>query len=131
MMRLTMKQKDTLGKIVIFEIIVFLCIILFIWAEEIFDLPCLLLNAEPTPINYQESLLETFIFTAIFGFLLYYTIKIFLKIKNLESYVRICAGCHKIYVDGKWVALEEYFNEYSNKKTSHGLCDDCRKYYKR
>jgi hypothetical protein len=125
-----MKQKDMLRTIVIVEIIVFLFIILFIWTEEIFDFPHLLLHAEPTPVNYEESLMETFVFTAIFGFLVYHTIRLLLKIRYLESYVRICAGCHKIYIDGKWVSLEEYFNNYMDKKTSHGLCDDCRKYYK-
>ena len=69
-----MKPKDTIRKIIVIEIVVFLIIIVFIWAEEIFDLPHLLLNAEPTPVNYEESLIETFIFTAIFGFLVYHTI---------------------------------------------------------
>ncbi|MDH7553315.1 MAG: hypothetical protein GYA16_08485 [Spirochaetes bacterium] len=126
-----MKPKDTIRKIIVIEIVVFLLIIVFIWAEEIFDLPHLLLNAEPTPVNYEESLIETFIFTAIFGFLVYHTIRLLIRLRNLESYVRICAGCNKIYVEGRWVALEEYFNRYANKKTSHGLCDDCRKYYKK
>ncbi len=126
-----MKQIDTIRKIIIIEIAVFLLIIMFIWAEEFFDLPHLLFNAEPTQVNYEESLLETFIFTAIFGFLVYHTIRLLIKIRNLESYVRICAGCNKIYVDGKWISLEEYFNSYIHKKTSHGLCDDCRKYYQR
>ncbi len=126
-----MEQKDTIRKIVVIEIIVFLLIIVFIWAEEIFDLPHMLLNAEPTPVNYEESFMETFIFTVIFGFLIYHTIKILMKIRNLESFVRICSGCHKVYVNGRWVLLEEYFNSYANKKTSHGLCDDCKNYYKK
>lgn len=126
-----MKKSNSIRKIIIIEIIVFLLIIIFIWAEEVFDLPHLLMNAEPTPVNYEESLMETFIFTVIFGFLIYHTMRILLKLRTLESYVRICAGCHKIYIDGKWVSLEEYFNQHGNKKTSHGLCDDCRKYYKK
>jgi hypothetical protein len=126
-----MKHKDTIRKIIAIEIIVFLLLIVFIWAEEIFDLPHLLLNAEPTPVNYEESLMETIVFTAIFGFLIYHSIRILIKIRSLESYIRICAGCNKIYIDGRWVSLEEYFNVYAHKKKSHGLCDDCRKYYKK
>jgi len=126
-----MKKKDTIRKIIAIEIIVFLLIIVFIWMEEIFDLPHLLLNAEPTPVNYEESLMETIVFTAIFGFLIYHSIRILIKIRSLESYIRICAGCNKIYIDGRWISLEEYFNAHVYKKTSHGLCDDCRKYYKK
>lgn len=126
-----MKSKDTIRKIVLIEIIIFLLIIVFIWAEEIFDLPHMFMNAEPTPVNYEESLLETIVFTVIFGFLVYHTTRILIKMRNLESYIRICAGCNKIYIDGKWVSLEEYFNVYAHKKTSHGLCDDCMKYYKK
>ncbi|MGQ9843285.1 MAG: hypothetical protein ACUVRK_06930 [Spirochaetota bacterium] len=126
-----MKKKDSIRKIIAIEMIVFLLIIIFIWVQEIYDLPHLLLNAEPTPVNYEESLIETIFFTVIFGFLIYHSIRILMKIRSLESYIRICAGCNKIYVDGRWIPLEEYFNVYAQKKTSHGLCDDCRKYYKR
>ncbi|MCX8124608.1 MAG: hypothetical protein N3F66_10670 [Spirochaetes bacterium] len=122
-----MKNRNVIRKIVIVEIIAFFIVISFLWSEELFDLPYLLLNAEPTPVNYQESFLETIIFTIVFGVLVYHTVKVLLKLKRLESYIRICASCHKIYVEGKWIPLEKYFDSYVNRKTSHGLCDDCRK----
>ncbi len=126
-----MKKTGKLQKIVIVEIVIFILVIIFFWAEEIFDLPHLLLNSEPTPVNYQESLIETLLFTLLFGFLVYYTTKISLQMRKLESYIRICAVCHKIYIAGRWLPLDEYFNKYADKKTSHGLCDDCIKMYRK
>jgi len=122
-----MKNKYTLKKVVIIEFIVFLLLIMFFWIEEIFDLPYIIFNEEPTPINYVESLMETVVITIVFGILLYQTIKINLSMEKLESYIYVCARCHKIFINGEWISLDKYFNEYANKKTSHGLCDVCKR----
>ena len=37
----------------------FVVVVLFVWASEVFDLPHLLMRAPNTPINWQESLLES------------------------------------------------------------------------
>jgi hypothetical protein len=34
-------------------------IIALIWPDEIADIPHVILGAEPTPVNWQEALLET------------------------------------------------------------------------
>ena len=46
----------------------FVLICIFLWLNEILDLPHLLLGASPTAINWRELLVETIV-TAIVGFL--------------------------------------------------------------
>ncbi len=54
-----MSKLNRPNKILLSEFIGFAVIILFLWIDEIYDLPHSLLGAEPTPINTLESLFET------------------------------------------------------------------------
>ena len=48
------------------------------------------------------------------------------KIKQLSGMLPICSHCKKIRdAKGDWQPLEDYLEEHSNTKLSHGLCPDC------
>lgn len=50
------------------------------------------------------------------------------NVKKLAKLLPICAGCKKVRDDkGYWKQIEEYFNEHTGLKFSHGLCRDCIK----
>ena len=53
------------------------------------------------------------------------------EVKTLWGLIPICANCKKIRDDeGFWKQLEEYIQEHSSAKFSHGICPDCaRKLY--
>lgn len=53
------------------------------------------------------------------------------EIKTLSGFVPICSSCKKIRDDqGYWQAVEEFIQERSQAKFSHGICPDCmRKLY--
>ncbi len=49
-------------------------------------------------------------------------------IKKLSGLVPICASCKKIRDDnGYWNQLEEYIQNHSEAKFTHGICPDCAK----
>lgn len=49
------------------------------------------------------------------------------EIKALRGFIPICAACKKIRNDqGYWEQMEEYIQQHSEVKFSHGLCQDCR-----
>lgn len=52
-------------RIIKYEILAFLSIILVLWIDEVFDLPHFLLGAEPTPINWREAIFETVVIAVI------------------------------------------------------------------
>ena len=48
------------------------------------------------------------------------------RIKTLEGLLPICAWCKKIRDDGGyWQQLEQYLENHSQVKFSHGICEDC------
>lgn len=108
------------------EILAFTFIILFIWVDEVMDIPYLLFGAEATPINWRESLSESVIvaFTAVI--IVSYTHKIFKRMKYLEGFLSICASCKKIRdKKGNWHPIESYIHARTEAKFSHGVCPEC------
>ena len=119
--------KFTVSKrIVIYEILALSGIILFIWLDEIFDLPHLFLGAEASPLNWKESLFEG-VSIGIFGTILIGTThKLFKRLKYLEGILPVCASCKKIRDEkGSWHPIESYIHERSSAQFSHGICPEC------
>ena len=71
-------------KILISEILGFGCIIILVWMNEIFDIPHILFNAPATPINLEESIIES-IGIIILGIItILYIYKILKKLKYIS-----------------------------------------------
>ena len=50
------------------------------------------------------------------------------RMKILSGFLPICASCKKIRnEDGTWDELEQFIDEHSQAKFSHGYCPDCEK----
>ena len=50
------------------------------------------------------------------------------EIRILREILPICANCKKIRKDtGYWENVEQYIEEHSSSKLSHGICPDCYK----
>ena len=118
-------------KIIICEIIGFGFVTIFIWLNEIIDLPHILFGAPQTPINFVESILESFIVLTLAILVILVTKKLLKRIKYLEGFLRMCCVCKKIYDSNKqeWVRLETYFDKHSKIEFSQGLCVECKKLY--
>jgi diguanylate cyclase (GGDEF)-like protein len=56
----------------------FFVVILFIWGNEVFDFPHTLLRAPKTPVNWQESIIET-VFAALFAAMSYFFVNRYQK----------------------------------------------------
>ncbi|SRR6056297_1323922 len=112
-------------KILIFESIGFGLIIIFLWLEEILDIPHYIMGAPPTHVNLSECLLETIVIMILYGIIMYYTIKFMAKIRYLEGFLRVCSFCKRIEVDGEWITLEKFMSNYSDAILSHGICREC------
>ena len=47
------------------------------------------------------------------------------RLHHLGKFLRLCAWCRKVGHKGKWLKLEEYFEEDFRIQTTHGMCPDC------
>ena len=115
-------------RIIIYEAVIFLFSISVIWLDEIADIPSLVFNAAPTPVNWQEALFESIIISVFGAVIIGMTMKLFKQIKSLEGILPICASCKKIRDDkGSWHQIEGYVRDRSEAEFSHGICPECEK----
>jgi hypothetical protein len=111
--------------IIFSELAGFMLVLLAVWLDEVVDLPRLLLGAPATPVRLQESLFES-VFVILVGVsVVVGTRWLFRRIKELESYVIVCAWCRRVKVNDRWVSFEQYMSEKGNTMTSHGICETC------
>ncbi len=126
-MRLINKQKENGNCFSGIIIILGILLLAISWINELLDLPAVLFNAEKTPFNYMESVIETIISS---GIITYFFIKLKIfekKSKILTGKYILCASCKSIKHDGKWVELEKFISSDSNVIFSHGICEKCIK----
>ena len=113
-------------RVIAYEIIGFVFIIVFIWLDELIDLPHLLLGAELTPFNWRESLIESIVVAVLGAAIVIHTKKMLQRMKYLEGILPICASCKKIRDDkGHWHQIESYIRDKSEAEFSHGICPVC------
>jgi diguanylate cyclase (GGDEF)-like protein len=81
-----MSTERLFNKIILFECIGFAVVILFLWLDEIWDIPYHLMGGQATPINYAESMLETCIILPLALFVVGATYRILSKIEHIAMY---------------------------------------------
>ncbi len=96
-----------------------------IWIDERFDLPHLLFNTQKTPYNIPEAIMELVIIGILGVVVLILTHYTMMRIRYLRDFYRICAACKKVFINGKWVSIEEFLHIHGEVDLSHGLCDGC------
>lgn len=113
-------------KIILYEIASFLGVVCVIWLDEILDMPHVFWGAQPTPINWSESLFESLTIVLLGTFIINLSIRLFRRMRHLEGILPMCASCKKIRDSkGYWRQVEAYIEEFSDASFSHSLCADC------
>ena len=119
--------RQTVTKIVlVYEAIAFAIIVIILWFDEFFDFPAVLLNAPPTPINWQESAFESGIILILGYIIIRFTRSVLRRMKYLEGTLYVCASCKKIRdIDKNWHQMETYIDKRADVRFSHGICPEC------
>ncbi len=112
-------------RVLLFENIGFLALILLSWANEVLDLPRLAFGGN-TQVNWREAAMENFLVLIVWGVVYVVTKRILARLHYLEGFLRVCAWCRRIGQDDTWLPLEEYFSKALNVRTSHGICPECK-----
>lgn len=112
--------------VILYQIVCFAVIILFLWLDEIFDLPHYLFGSIETPVNIVESVLESVMILFVAIFCVWVSERFLSRIKVMEGMLPICANCKRIRDDNNhWWTVEKYIETRSNASFSHGLCQEC------
>jgi hypothetical protein len=120
-----MKEPTLSHWVLVLEALGFLLVLVVIAADEFLDVPNLLLGAPATPLRMAEFWFESATVVLLGTAIMLTTLWLFRRIRQLESYVVICAWCNKVRVDNAWVPIAEYLAQRHNETTSHGICESC------
>src|SRR5438477_12704537 len=111
--------------IVVYEILGFVAIIALSWINELLGLPSLIIGTDHLG-GWHESLLETSIILLVAIPVVILTRRLVVRLHYLEEFLRLCAWCRKLHLDGEWVPVEEFVQRKFDTQTSHGICPTCR-----
>ncbi len=103
----------------------FFIVTIVVWLDEFMDLPARFLGATPKPYRPQEYLVEAVSILIVAVVAITITFIALRRVRRVERFLRVCAWCRKIWVDGEWVSLEEYALKMHSLKSSHGICEEC------
>ena len=109
----------------IVEIGMFCIILMTIWLDEFIDLPNRLLGAPATPYRIEEYLLETGLISIVAVIVIAISFVTLKKVERLEGYLRVCAWCKNVCLDGRWVSFEKYLEAQHALQSTHGICEKC------
>ena len=120
-----MKDESLIAKILLYEAIGFLAIILCSWVVEVTDLRTFILGEHPYISDFKESSFEMLIVLAVWLVVAGCTRKLLQRVSYLEKFMRVCAWCRHIHFKGKWIPLEEFIHQEFSTSTTHGICPEC------
>lgn len=122
-------KRELTRHVMTYEVLGFGLIALFMWLDEILDLPHYCFGAPATPINWRESFFESLLTIGFASIVLFMTHQFLTRIKYLEGFLLFCAGCKKVRLKGQWIPVDVYVRDHSEAEISHGLCPDCLALY--
>ena len=120
-----MEKNSRLTRIILYQNLGFLAIIVVCFFNELLNLPSLIFSGHPFAFVYRRSTLELLLFLAIWLLVNKSTRRLLKRVRQLESFLRVCAWCRRIDYKGEWMPLEEFMEQGFDTPTTHGICPEC------
>jgi hypothetical protein len=122
-------RNHSIRYIFIWQVVILSIFLALTFANEVLDLPHLVLGDQATTWSQRsgEICMELFFFTAAIALEVFLFTRLTRRIRILEGFLHICAGCKRIQVQDRWEQLEKYISEHSLAEFSHSLCPECMK----
>jgi hypothetical protein len=120
-----MKKNSQLTKIVLYQNLGFLGIIILCFLDELLKLPALIFSGHPFAFMYRRSTLEMLLVLGVWFLVSMSTRRILERIRYLEKFMRVCAWCRRINYQDEWMPLEQFMRQGFDTPTTHGICTEC------
>jgi hypothetical protein len=120
-----MEKKSQFSKVVMYQNLGFLSVILICYLNELLQLPSLIFSDHPFAFVYRRSTLELLLFLAVWLLVSRSTHRLMKRLRQLEDFLRVCAWCRRIDFKGEWMPLEDFMEQGFDTPTTHGICPDC------
>lgn len=118
-------QSSQLAKIVVYQNLGFLGVIILCFLDDLLKLPTLIFADHSFEFLYRRTTSEMLLFFAVWFLVSRSTRRILERISYLEKFMRVCSWCRRINYHGEWMRLEEFMRQGFDTPTTHGICSDC------
>src|SRR6267154_105876 len=112
-------------KVLLYQSVGFLAIIALCMLDELIGLSSLLLGNQTYISDFRQSILKVLLIFGVWLIVAGSTRRVLAHMKYLEEFMKVCAWCRRIEYKGRWMPLEEFFEQGFDTPTSHGICHDC------
>jgi hypothetical protein len=118
--------KNAFTKIAIWQIMAFIFLLTFLWANEMIDFYAQIYGEQPTPFNPGRfSILAAAVITAAIITVGHTYEQQRAIVKN---FLTACIYCHRVKTpSGEWEHVEEYFLKTFPVRVDRGACPECQK----
>ena len=113
------------SKVLLYQSIGFLAIIGLCMLDELIGLSALILGNQPYISDFKQSILKALLIFGVWLLVAGSTRRVLAQLKYLEEFMKVCAWCRRIEYKGRWMPLEEFFEQGYDTPTSHGICREC------
>ena len=120
-----MKKNSQLTKIVLYQNLGFLGVIILCFLDDLLKLPSLIFSNHPFAFLYRQSTLEMLLVLGVWFLVSMSTRRVLERIRYLEKFMRVCAWCRRINYHEEWMRLEEFMQQGFDTPTTHGICAEC------
>lgn len=120
-----MKKNVQMSRVVLYQNLGFLGLILLCFLDELIKLPSLIFSDHPFAFVYRRTTLEMLLILAVWFLVSASTRRVLERIRYLEKFMRVCAWCRRINYHGEWMRLEEFIRLGFDTPTTHGICAEC------
>lgn len=120
-----MKETPQLKKVLFYQAVGFLTLILISWLMEATDLRALILGQHPYISDYSESAFEMLFVFVVWLLVAGSTRRLLGQVRYLQGFMRVCAWCRRINCKDQWMRLEQFMHERFDTRATHGICPDC------
>lgn len=120
-----MKRSSQIKRIILYQNLGFLGIIVLGFLDDLLQLPSLIFSGHPFSFIFRRSSLEMLLVLAVWFLVSNSTRRIVERVQYLEQFMRVCSWCRRINYQGQWMRLEEFMRQGFDTPTTHGICKDC------
>jgi hypothetical protein len=120
-----MQRDSRLTKIVMYQNLGFLTVIILCYLDELLKLPTLLFSDHPFTFVHRRPTLEMLLFLAVWMLVSGSTQRLLKRVQHLEDFMRVCAWCRRIDYKGEWMRMEDFMQQGFDTPTTHGICPEC------
>jgi len=120
-----MKKSSQLTKVLLYQHVGFLIVILLCFLDELLKLPTLIFSDHPFAFVFRRSTLEMLLVLSVWLLVSTSTRRLLKRVHHLESFMRVCSWCRRIDYKSQWMPLEEFMRQGFDTPTTHGICPEC------